>query len=155
MGLKIKTAEESDVLLIETLLSVSFAEFKSVYTKEAFKATVIKKNEIFERMSEGPIWIAQIEGKIIGTLSAVLKGGSLYVRGMAVHPEARGRRVGEKLLEEAEKFASVHKINRLFLGTTQYLISAIRLYERKGFKTYGEKDFYGMRLRMMEKFLNL
>jgi ribosomal protein S18 acetylase RimI-like enzyme len=154
MQLQIKIASESDAEKIEALLSESFAEFKPVYTKEAYEATAIKCSGILERIHEGPLWIALIDGIIIGTVSAVSKDGSLYIRGMAVHPEARGKGAGEKLLREVEEYAASIKINRLFLGTTEYLESAIRLYERMGFKGKSWQDFYGMRLLIMEKFLN-
>lgn len=152
--MKIQIASTSDAPKIETLLSESFAEFKSSYTEKAFDATAIKLDEILKRMDEGPLWIAVQGDKIIGTVAAVLKNDSLYIRGMAVHPHARGKGAGEMLLKEVEKYAAAQKINRLYLGTTDYLKSAIRLYERRGFKAQGLEDFYGMRLLIMEKFLN-
>jgi GNAT superfamily N-acetyltransferase len=138
---------------IESLMQVSFEEIKDVYTPDAYKATVIKQDEIIRRMSEGPLWIASVDKLIVGTVAAFLTENSLYIRGMAVNPQSRGQRIGEKLLMAAENFAVSKNINRLFLGTTSFLSSAIRLYDRKGFKQYDIIDFYGMDLFMMEKFL--
>jgi N-acetylglutamate synthase-like GNAT family acetyltransferase len=154
LQIQIRIAKTGDVSSIETLLAESFAEFKSLYTKDAFEATAIKSDEILVRMNEGPLWVALKDAKIIGTVAAVFKNGSLYIRGMAVHPSARGHKIGENLLVEIEKYALTQNCKRLFLGTTQYLKSAIRLYERMGFRRLeGFENFYGMPLMIMEKLL--
>lgn len=149
----IKIAIDSNVPQIKSLLLASFQEFKKSYTEDAFKATVIPELEIIKRMREGPVWIYSDKNQIIGTVSSIIQENSLYIRGMAVHPASRGKKIGEKLLNQTESFAIINNINRLYLGTTSYLKSAIRLYERCGFARYDITDFYGMELIMMEKLL--
>lgn len=149
----IKIAIDSNVPQIKSLLLESFMEFKKSYTADAFKATVISETEITKRMHEGPVWICTDENQIVGTVSAIIQDKSLYIRGMAVHPASRGMKTGEKLLNQTENFAISNNINRLYLGTTSYLKSAIRLYERCGFVRYDVTDFYGMELIMMEKYI--
>jgi len=85
-------------------------------------------------MNEGPVWVAVEERAIIGTASAVGKAESLYIRGMAVLPSARGQKVGELLLLQIESFASAEGYKSLVLSTTPFLTRAIRLYERAGFR---------------------
>jgi len=154
MAIQIRLGAADDASAIESLLLESFAEFKSQYTKAAFDATAIKSDGILARLNEGPLWVALLDKKIIGTVAAVFRDSSLYIRGMAVHPEARTQNVGEMLMKEIEIYASAGKCKRLFLGTTTYLNSAIRLYERMGFRRLeGWEDFYGTPLFIMEKFL--
>jgi GNAT superfamily N-acetyltransferase len=107
-------------------------------------------------MKEGPVWVAVAEGEITGTASAVLKAESLYLRGMAVLPAARGRRVGELLLEQIEFYATAHNCSRLFLSTTPFLDRAIRVYERFGFRRTdeGPHDLFGTPLFTMEKLVS-
>ena len=104
-------------------------------------------------MLEGPIWIALRDNTVVGTGSVVLRGEELYIRGMAVLPSARGLRLGELLLKQAEDFASAHNSKRLILSTTPFLLRAIRLYERAGFKRTGEgpHDLFGTPLFTMVK----
>jgi ribosomal protein S18 acetylase RimI-like enzyme len=52
---------------------------------------------------------------------------------MAVVPNARGRRVGWRLLVVMEEFARRLGLARMYLSTTPFLDRAIRLYERYGF----------------------
>ena len=63
---------------------------------------------------------------IVGTVSVVVKGETLYLRGMTVSPSARGHRVGELLLRQIENFAAENGFTRLFLSTTPFLHRAIR-----------------------------
>jgi len=51
-----------------------------------------------------------------------------------VLPVARGQGIAMQLLEEVESFAIANQHARLFLSTTPFLTSAIRLYERFGFQ---------------------
>ncbi len=106
-------------------------------------------------MREGPVWVALCENVVVGTISVVRKGNSLYVRGMAVHPQARGRRIAERLLTQIEDYAATHSLQRLFLSTTPFLDRAIRLYEKVGFRRIAEgpHGLLGTALFTMEKFL--
>jgi len=105
------------------------------------------------RISEGPVWIAVRNEIVIGTVSVVFKGDALYIRGMAVHPAARGEHVGALLLAEVEKFARLKDVGRLTLSTTPFLNRAISLYESHGFRRIdeGPADLFGTPLFTMEK----
>ena len=97
------------------------------------------------------------DGRIVGTASAILKDDSLYIRGMAVTPLARGKSVGNHLLSHIENFAKANSVSRLFLSTTPFLDQAIRLYEKFGFRgtDQGPHELFGTPLFTMEKLLSL
>lgn len=151
----IRQALLSDAHDIVSLLYESFVEYRSLYTVEGFAATAISKAETIDRMREGPVLVAMMNEIVVGTVAIVSKGESLYIRGMAVHPSARGRHIGEQLLIYVEDFAVSHGIRRLFLSTTPFLERAIRLYERLGFARINEgpEDLFGTPLFTMEKHL--
>ena len=156
MNIEIRLAESRDAPAIATLLADSFAEYKSLYTSEGYAATAITSEQVANRISEGPVWVALADESVAGTVSVVVRGESLYVRGMAVRPSARGQRIGERLLAQVERFAESNGIRRLFLSTTPFLDRAIRLYERQGFQRtdQGSHDLYGTPLFTMKKFLS-
>lgn len=149
----IRAAAPEDAAAISHVLRESFAEYRPSYTPEGFAATVPASEQILERMREGPVWIALRNRTIIGTVSAVTRGEALYVRGMAVLPAARGRRVGQLLLRHVETYALEHGYKRLTLSTTPFLTRAIQLYERFGFRRSGEgpQDLFGTPLFTMAK----
>lgn len=97
--------------------------------------------------------VALLGSEIVGTVGAVLTADHLYVRGMAVLPVARGKRAGDLLLEEIERFARLNNGSRLVLSTTPFLVRAIRLYQRHGFRRTGEgvQDLFGTPLLRCKK----
>src|SRR2546423_499061 len=154
-NIQIRMAITDDASSIASVLYQSFVEYKSSYTPEGFAATTPTTDQIRSRMMEGPVWVALRDHAIVGTVSVVPKGDSLYIRGMALLPTARGHKIGELLLGHIESFASARGYKRLFLSTTPFLSRAIRLYEHFGFRrnSEGPHDLFGTPLFTMEKAL--
>jgi GNAT superfamily N-acetyltransferase len=150
---EVRRATPNDAASIASVLYRSFVEYESLYTTEAFAATVCTPEQIRARMDEGPVWIALQDGIIVGTVAAVPKGEALYVRGMAVEPMMRGSGTGRALLNCVEEFAIQGGFKSLRLSTTPFLSSAIGLYERCGFRRSddGPHDLFGTPLFTMVK----
>jgi len=146
-------AEPADAAAVAAALREAFVEYRASYTAEAFAATTPAAEQIRGRMDEGPVWVAVLDDVVVGTVSVVPRGESLYVRGMAVLPAARGQRLGEALLSHVEEFASAQGFRRLYLSTTPFLSRAIQLYERAGFRRSddGPHELCGTPLFTMEK----
>jgi ribosomal protein S18 acetylase RimI-like enzyme len=155
-GVQIRQAAPDDAAAIASLLRKSFVEFETLYTSEGFVATVGTPDMVKARIDEGPVWVAEENQAIVGTVSAVLKGDRLYIRGMAVDPTARGKRIGCKLLDRAEEFAIEKGRSCLFLSTTPFLSRAIKLYKDYGFhhNSEGPDNLFGTPLFTMIKTLN-
>ena len=152
----IRLAVPGDALAIARVLAESFAEFQGAYTPGAFAATTPGAEQIEPRFREGPIWVALWPGAMVGTVSVVPKGEALYLRSLAVLPRARGQRLGEALVRQAEAYAMAHGLRRLFLRTTPVLTGAIRLYQHLGFvlSDDGPENLFGTPLFMMIKELD-
>jgi putative acetyltransferase len=150
---QIQTATAEDAPLIASILNAAFAEYKSLYTAEAFAATVLNEELVRARLHEGPMWLAVHDGRGVGTVSAVQRENGLYVRGMAVIPSARGLGAGARLLTHVCDVAAASQAPRVFLSTTPFLTSAIRLYESFGFVRTedGPNQLRGTPLFTMEK----
>jgi ribosomal protein S18 acetylase RimI-like enzyme len=151
--IRIRRAEFRDAPAIALLLAEAFAEYQPLYTFAGYEATVIANQQVLTRIKEDPVWIAVLDELVVGTISVVPKGESLYIREMAVLPSARGRRIGNMLLTHVEKFAASQGFSRLFLSTTPFLDRAIRLYETFGFRQTdeGPHELFGTPLFTMEK----
>ncbi len=154
--MEIRPALLEDALDIASLLLAAFVEYRSVYTEAGFAATTLTTNQVELRIFEGSIWVAVENGKIVGTVSAMPKGNSLYICSMAVLPAARGQKVASELLKRIESIARSKDYERMFLSTTPFLNSAIRLYKRFGFQktSEGPHDLHGTPLFTMEKVLD-
>lgn len=153
---KIRLATSEDAPAISRVLHDSFVEFKSLYTDRGFAATVLNADQILSRMREGPVWVAFRESAVFGTVAAVVKGESIYIRGMAVLPSARGSGAGAALLRQVEEWATGRGCSSLFLSTTPFLRSAIQLYGKFGYRRtdHGLHDLFGTPLFTMTKHLS-
>ena len=154
-ALEIRLGGPEDAPAIAEVLYQSFVEFQSLYTDGGFAATALSAEQVLVRMKEGPVWVALRQALILGTVAAVVKGDAVYIRGMAVLPAARGSGAGARLLQQAEEWARGQGSRRVFLSTTPFLDSAIRLYQRAGFQRTEEPlhDLFGTPLFTMQKAL--
>jgi GNAT superfamily N-acetyltransferase len=152
---EIHRAAVADAAAISRVLYQWFLEFRHWYTAGGFAATALASEQILERMSQGPVWVASRDQIAGGTIAAVRKRESAYIRGMAVLPSVRRTGVAAALLGEAEKWAVNEGCRRVLLSTTPFLTAAIRLYETSGFRRTDESrhDLFGTRLFTVEKTL--
>jgi GNAT superfamily N-acetyltransferase len=150
---RIQEATSGDTVAIAAVLFEAFVAHRSLYTPAAFAATTPTSHQILARLEEGPVWVACSTDEIVGTVSAILRDGGVYLRSMAVLPTARGFGVGRLLLARAEQFAVLHRAAHLSLSTTPFLTAAIQLYQSVGFVRIagGPDDLFGTPLLSMIK----
>ena len=155
-SLRLRRAHAGDEIALSSVLLEAFRLYLPQYTPAGFAATTPSPAEVLRRMEEGPVWLAMIGSDVVGTVSAMLRNETeLYIRGMAVLPQARGLRIGNLLFELIEDYAKEHGCTKLVLSTTPFLDRAIRLYQRLGFvrTAEGPEDLHGTPLFTMEKSL--
>lgn len=149
----IRRATPADAQAIHELKLAAFGPFRDQYTDGCFDATVLDAKRIQDRMAEGPVWVWD-DGRLLGTVGAKQDARGLYVRGMAVHPDARRQGVGRALLATCVEHASAHGIATLWLSTTLFLDASAALYEANGFvPADGPADLEGTPLRSYERSL--
>src|SRR3984893_17723758 len=150
----IRKAGAADAPAVSELLKCAFTEFETLYTPEAFVATVPPDSGILARLEGGSLCGADKQSSLIGTVGATRTSDSLRVRGMAVHASARGLGVGKFLLDQVERFAREEGVRLMTLYTTPFLDRAIHLYHAAGFTYTGEKaNPHGTELLRMTKAL--
>jgi ribosomal protein S18 acetylase RimI-like enzyme len=137
-GIRVRKARSNESTAIALILRQAFIEYEPLYTPLAFAATTPTSDQIQERWDEGPVWVAVQNENVVGTVAAVSKHNGLYIRSMAVLPFARGQGIAVQLLKVVESFAVSDHQKCLFLSTTPFLTSAIRLYKRFGFQQINE-----------------
>lgn len=146
-----RRATPDDAEALHALMRAAFTPFRDQYTDACFDATIIDAPRFRRRMQEGPVWVLDSEGQAVGTVGAKVDDRGLYVRGMAVHPDARRQGVGRRLLDACVDYARDQGIDTLWLSTTTFLDASAALYETYGFRpAQGPADLRGTPLRSYE-----
>jgi ribosomal protein S18 acetylase RimI-like enzyme len=152
----VRLATLADAADISRVLFEAFSEIREHYTGEAFDVVTPKPEEIEQRFEEGPIWVAELAGEIIGTVSLTTEPEGLYVRSMAVSPKAQGQGIGRSLLDALHAEAEGRRIGRIFLYTLPFQQGARAMYEKYGYKWVRDtpaEEWYGVPGLEMEKML--
>ena len=137
MGVEVdvRLACEADAEEISRVLLEAFSVYRRFYTEDAFEQVTPGSDQVRGRFAEGPIWIAEIEGEAVGSVSVTTEPEGLYVRSMAVSPKAQGRGIGHKLLEAVDEYtAAGSDEERIFLYTTYFVPGAKEMYEKHGYE---------------------
>jgi len=85
------------------------------------------------------IWIAEHEGKIIGSVLVKSRGESAQLRYFYIEPEYRGIGLGKKLWTSALDFITDRRFKSAYLLTTSELVRAAYLYTSTEFVLVEEK----------------
>jgi len=133
MDVTIRIANDGDAEAISRVLTDAFTVHREFYTEDAFSVVTPATEVILGRFEEGPMWVAEMDGEIVGTVSLTTEPEGLYVRSMAVSPSAQGRGIGHRLLEAVDEYAESTEFERIFLYTTYFVTGAKEMYAKHGY----------------------
>jgi N-acetylglutamate synthase-like GNAT family acetyltransferase len=109
-------------------------------TFEGYVAESLTKSVPSFDDSTACLWIAEIDGKTIGSIGIVPDSKSeAQLRWFLVHPDHRGRGLGRELLDKALQFSRNRGFKSVFLWTVSDLKIAAHLYQWAGFRKTEEK----------------
>lgn len=102
---------------------------------EPFDEEVLSKPEVYIINKGGFIFFAKIDSKIVGTVALMPteNEGVLELTKMAVLPQERGKKIGQRLLQHCIDFGKSHHLKALLLYSNTKLENAIYLYRKYGF----------------------
>lgn len=150
--LRIRDAKEDERNIIRDIVMAAYAEFQAMVPPRfwaRYKQHIIESLDgegNYERI------VAEQNGSIIGSVLLYPPEANAYastamstsypeVRFLAVLPEARGRGIGNALMNECERRAREQGAKAIGLHTMDAMRAAIRMYERMGFVRTPETDF--------------
>jgi GNAT superfamily N-acetyltransferase len=139
---KIRTnLRPGDIGYIIYLHGILYAkEYGWDYTFEGYVAESLMKSIPSLDDGTGCLWIAEIDGKIIGSIGIVRYSNlEAQLRWFLVHPDHRGHGLGRALLRRVLQFSRDRGFRHVFLWTVSDLKIATHLYEVAGFRKTEEK----------------
>lgn len=109
---------------------------KAFFYVEPFDEEVLSKPEQYIINKGGYIFFARKDETIAGTVALMPTEESnvLELTKMAVLPEMRGHKIGQRLLQHCIDFAKTKQLKALLLYSNTKLENAIYLYRKYGFK---------------------
>ena len=89
-------------------------------------------------------YVAEYQQRVGGYFSALInqRACSLRIYSIAIHPDFRGRRVGQLLIDQIIVIALKESLKKIILEVNVSNFPAIYLYEKNGFKCTSVKDNY-------------
>lgn len=102
------------------------------------------------RTHDAEVWVAEVDGRILGTVTwagagsgqqEIAREGEAEFRMLGVAPQAQRHGVGAALLEAVVDRARQDGYRAVVLCSAEWMTSAHRLYERRGFHRIPERDW--------------
>jgi len=94
--------------------------------------------------AKGYFYVVEYQQRVGGYFSALInqRACSLRIYSIAIHPDFRGRRVGQLLIDQIIVIALKESLKKIILEVNVSNFPAIYLYEKNGFKCTSVKDNY-------------
>jgi len=116
------------------------AEFGWDASFEALVARIVADYASSNSPGKDAAWLAELDGRRVGCVFCVRTSDQVaQLRILLVNPQARGRSVGRRLVEQCVHFARDSGYRELVLWTNDPLVSARRLYLAAGFRLVQEQ----------------
>jgi len=143
---RLRRATPADHAAIGEVTVAAYEEF----TEGPDDHYVEKLRDAATRDREAELWLAEVDGEVVGTVTITPEGspwreigqpGEGEFRMLAVAPEARGRGVGEALMQLVFDSFRERGAHAIVLSSLAEMTAAHRVYGRLGFERLPERDW--------------
>ncbi|MCM3398331.1 GNAT family N-acetyltransferase [Oceanobacillus profundus] len=141
-----------DIEIVRRVLIDSYQQYEAYFTPQGWKDYSERIVSSIDNPNVDKILVAKINQDILGSLQLFRSAEKAYekpelqiqapiIRLLGVHPSARGRGVAQALLKAVINDAQALGESNVYLHTTDFMASAIQIYEKLGFERDESKDF--------------
>lgn len=151
---QIRDARPDESARIALLLRAAYAEYRKSMPPGAWQVYLADIVDVRGRMSQGNMPVAEMDGKLVGTVTLYMDGRSSYqegwpegwaaVRLLGVDPKYRGRGIGRALMDECIRRCRQRGVKTVGLHTAEIMAVAKGMYEHIGFTRAPKHDFHPM-----------
>ena len=108
---------------------------RAFFYVEPYDEEILSKPEKYIINKGGYLFFAKLNSKVIGTVALMPIGnqGEFELSKMAVSPDNRGHKIGQKLMQYCIDFAKEKEIPKLIIYSSRKLENAIYIYSKYGF----------------------
>ena len=149
----IRRAESADAQEVHTILQTAFREYSAVTGQTRLEALSEDPRDILMQIETKPVYVAEIDGAILGTVRLEIQGTEAYLSRFAVSGEARNLGIGKSLMNVVDKYLASNGVKRVTLHTASRHLALVRFYYSRGFFTEAvETDRGYLRARMVKEY---
>lgn len=120
---------------LDAVLAIEALSFPTPWTRSAFEYEITQNKT-------GRYWLARSGDAVLGYIGVWLILDEAHITTVAVSPESRGQRIGERLLVHLLQACQVEGIKWVTLEVRKDNTAALKLYEKFGFVKAGERKEY-------------
>ncbi|MGI6679320.1 MAG: ribosomal protein S18-alanine N-acetyltransferase [Dehalobacterium sp.] len=120
---------------LEQVLAIEQCSFPTPWSKQAFIS------EIYDN-SLSYYCVGKLNGRVVAYGGMWIIIDEAHITTIAVHPDYRGQKIGEKLLSHLIVQSMVQGALRMTLEVRPSNVPALNLYQRMGFKNAGRRRGY-------------
>ncbi len=128
-GWTIRRAEQGDADALAACIDAAYAP----YAKRLSDLPPVSADCAGE-IAKHQVWVAEIDGAIVGGLVLIPETGFMRLANVAVHPEQQGTGLGRALLTLADFESETQGYREMRLVTHTGMSENIRLYQRLGWR---------------------
>lgn len=88
------------------------------------------------------LWVAEMDGKVVGTVTTSKENDGLWITALAVHPKMQRKGIGTELLKWVKNFAYQIGEEKILLEVENDNERALLIYERAGFYKRMQRDYF-------------
>lgn len=120
---------------IDQVYEIENLSFTTPWSRESFKSELLK-NDLARYI------VAKVDGKVAAYGGMWIVLDEAHITNIAVHPEYRGRKIGETLVKALLRTAKENKAADITLEVRASNDAARKLYKKLGFKDGGRRKGY-------------
>ena len=94
--------------------------------------------------NELKLWVAELQGEVVGSVTTHKKGDSQWITALAVHPKAEGQGVGTALINSVKQHAFVQDEHYVKLDVELTNDRALTIYNKTGFIKVAQIDYFAL-----------
>ena len=149
----IRRAEDTDAPAVHSILQSAFAEYALVTGQSGLEALKESIEDVRTQIVAKPVYVAEIDGAIMGTVRLEIHGTEAYLSRFAVSSETRNLGIGKSLMNVVDKYLSANGVKRVTLHTASRHLALVRFYYSRGFFVEAvETDRGYLRARMVKEY---
>ncbi len=130
----IRPATSGDAVALPGIEAAAGEAFRRIGMAEVADGPLPDTDELAAHAADGRVWIADVDGEIVGYALAVLRDDRAHLEQVSVHPAHAGRRIGARLIDAVLGWAHDRGDRQLTLTTFADVPWNAPYYERLGFR---------------------